>query len=286
MLVAARDESKNIHRCLSALAPAQRVIVLDSHSIDETPAIAASAGAEVIQFDYEGGYPRKRQWAMDTLDIDTPWILLIDADETVPDPLWQEIKAAVGDSGGADGYLITKGFHFMKKRFRFGGFSHAAIILFRTGRARFERIHVEPDDKLDMEVHERLIVDGRIERLKTPLVHEDFRGLGACIKRHRDYAVWEAGVRHMFLETGRWGDDTIRPRLFGNVQERRRFLKALAVRMPCEAQLWFFYHYVLRLGFLEGRPGLIASRIRANYIADVRSRIHELRRTVGESRIT
>jgi hypothetical protein len=80
------------------------------------------------------------------------------------------------------------------------------------------------------------------------------------------------------LLSGQWGEDTIRPRIFGNSQERRRFLKQLALRMPCESILWFLYHYVARLGFLEGRPGLIASRIRSDYIAQVRAKIYELRR--------
>ena len=66
------------------------------------------------------------------------------------------------------------------------------------------------------------------------------------------------------------------PRLFGNFQERRRFLKALIIRLPFEPQLWFVYHYVFRLGLFEGRPGFIASQIRASYIAQTRAKIYEL----------
>jgi hypothetical protein len=71
--------------------------------------------------------------------------------------------------------------------------------------------------------------------------------------------------------------------LFGNSQERRRFFKALIIRLPFEPQLWFLYHYLFRLGFLEGRPGLIASQIRASYIAQTRAKIFErqLRERVG-----
>lgn len=277
VLVAARNEEANLGKCLAALAPARRVVVLDSHSRDRTPAIARDHAAEVVQFNYAGGHPKKRQWALDTLPLDTEWVLLLDADEVVPAPLWEEIAAAVRPPGTADAFLITKGFHFLGRRFRFGGFSFAAVLLFRRGRARFERLVEDPPGALDMEVHERLIVDGRVGRLRTPLVHEDFKGLEAYLDRHNRYSTWEARVRHRFLKTGRWGADSIRPRLFGNTQERRRFLKYLAVRAPFEPQLWFLYHYVVRLGFLEGRPGLIASRIRAQYIADVRAKLFELR---------
>ncbi len=75
-----------------------------------------------------------------------------------------------------------------------------------------------------------------------------------------------------------YGETSVDARLFGNAQERRRFLKKIAIRVPFEPLLWFLYHYVLRLGFLEGRPGLIASQIRRNYIANVRGKMYELRK--------
>jgi len=282
VLVAARNEELNIARCLRALGPAERVVVVDSDSADATASIASKLGAEVVQFDYRGGYPRKRQWALENLDIQTPWVMLVDADEVVPPTLWHEISEAIA-RGKHDAFLVTKGFHFMGRRFRFGGFSHAAVVLFRTGRARFERVALDPADEHDMEVHERVIVEGSVGRLSTPLVHEDFKGLAAYRERHRRYAVWEANARRQFLHTGRWGDDTVAPRLFGNSQERRRFLKSIAVRMPMEPLLWFVYHYLLKLGFIEGIPGLIASLVRAKYIADVRKRVRLLRRDKSRS---
>jgi glycosyltransferase involved in cell wall biosynthesis len=278
VLIAARDEEPNLSKCLAALAPAERVVVLDSQSRDRTAELAAAAGAEVVQFRHAGGYPKKRQWAMDTLDILTDWVLLLDADEVVPPALWDDVRAAVADPKAPNGYFITKGFHFLGRRFRFGGFSFAAVLLVRRGRARFERLVDDPAGGLDMEVHERMIVDGPVGRLRTPLVHDDFKGLEAYFDRHNRYSSWEARLRHRFLASGTYGEEQIRPRLFGNAQERRRFLKYLAVRVPGESVWWFLYHYVLRLGFLEGRPGLIASRFRSDYIAAVRAKVYELRR--------
>ena len=276
VLLAAKNEAVNLPRCLAGLEPAQRVVVADSHSTDGTVDIALRHCAEVVQFDYRGGYPKKRQWVLETVAIDTPWVLLLDADEVVPSPLWEEISRVVHYPDALDAYLITKGFHFLGRRIRHGGFSHSAVLLFRTGRARFEHLFEDEPSGLDMEIHERVVVDGRIGRLDTPLIHEDFKGLEAYLSRHNKYSTWEAGVRYQYLTTGRYGEDTIIPRLFGNSQERRRFLKALIIRLPLEPQLWFLYHYVFRLGFLEGRPGLIASQIRASYIAQTRAKIYEL----------
>ncbi|MFH5806703.1 glycosyltransferase family 2 protein [Alienimonas sp. DA493] len=284
VLIAVRNEAANLPKCLAALGPAAAVVVADSGSADGTVEIAREAGAEVVQFRHAGGYPKKRQWVLDTFDFATPWVLLLDADEVVPPALWAEIAAALRDDaddpdspiGGPSAYLIRKGFHFLGRRFRFGGFSFDAMLLVRPGHVRFERLAEVPGDTLDMEVHERLIVDGPIGRLNTPLIHEDFKGLEAYLDRHNRYSTWEAHLRHRLLTTGRYGEDSVVAKLTGNPQERRRWLKRLAVRTPGEPHLWFLYHYVAKLGFLEGRAGLIASRIRADYIRQVRAKIHEL----------
>ena len=283
VLIAAKDEAVNLPRCLDALSPAERVVVVDSHSTDGTPDIARDHGAEVVQFDYDGGYPKKRQWALDTLDIGTDWTFLLDADEVVPEALWEEIRAVVTAGDPDDAYLITKGFHFMGRAFRFGGFSHEAVLLFRTGQARFERLIEDPADALDMEVHERLHVDGTVGRLDTPLIHEDYKGLEAYIDRHNQYSTWEARLRRAYLKGNTYGEDSVEPNVFGNAQERRRFLKQIAVQVPFEPLLWFVYHYLFRLGVLEGRPGLIASRIRAGYIANVRAKMYEMEREAEDA---
>jgi glycosyltransferase involved in cell wall biosynthesis len=276
-IVAVRNEERNISRCLCSLSRAEAIYVIESSSKDTTTSIAANLGACIVQFCYAGGYPKKRQWALDTLNIATPWVMFLDADEVVPDALWDEISTAIA-SARCDAFLVTKGFHFMGRRFRFGGFSHSAVILFRRGLARFERLLANSPLSQDMEVHERIIVDGCVGHLRTPLIHEDFKGLEAYVDRHNTYSTWEALLRQQYWSTGAWGSDTVKPRLFGNSQEQRRWLKRLALRAPFEPQLWFLYHYFIRLGFLEGRPGLIASRLRANYVADVHAKAYELQK--------
>jgi len=277
VVLAVRDEAVNLPKCLASLTEMQRVIVMDSNSTDDTVRIAEAAGAEVVQFEYQGAYPKKRQWAIDNLDIRTPWSFMIDADEVLPPRLLEEIRNVVTSPNAKDGYLIGKGFHFLGRRFRFGGFSHAAVLLFKTGCGRFEHILDNNPGNMDMEVHERLIVDGTVGSLKTHLIHEDFKGLEAYVRRHNQYSSWEAAVRMRYFTEGEWGSETIQRRLFGNAEERRRFLKQFVCRMPFEQWVWFLNHYVLRLGFLEGKPGLIACRLRAQYIADVRAKMFESR---------
>ncbi|MCS4174818.1 glycosyltransferase family 2 protein [Salinibacter ruber] len=278
VFIAAKNEEKNLPRCLKSLEPAERTVVLDSQSTDATPQIAHEHGAEVVQFEYDGGYPKKRQWALNTLDIQSEWVFLLDADEVVPDALWAEIRNALSGGAADDAYLITKGFHFLGQKFVHGGFSHEAVLLFRRGCARFERLIDDPSG-LDMEVHERKIVDGSVGAFDTPLIHEDFKGLKAYIERHNRYSTWEAHLRKAYLDGKTYGQESVEANLFGNTQERRRFLKKIAIQVPFEPLLWFLYHYIFRLGFLEGRPGLIASQIRRHYISHVRAKMYELRQS-------
>lgn len=285
VLVAVKNEEINIWKCLDSLGPAEKIYVVDSHSTDQTCQFADRMGVEIAQFRYEGGYPKKRQWALLNLAIDTPWILLLDADEVVPAGLWEEMASTISRENCPEAFLVTKGFHFLGKKFRYGGFSHSAVVLFKNGKARFEHVLDEPVTAPDMEVHERLIVDGIIGELQTPLIHQDFKGLEAYIARHNHYSTWEANVRYRYLTTGQWGEQSIKPRLFGNTQERRRFLKAIALRLPFEQHFWFCYHYFLKLGFLEGRPGLIAAQIRASYIAQVRAKLYELKKRSCEVQV-
>ncbi|MEZ6123689.1 MAG: glycosyltransferase family 2 protein [Planctomycetaceae bacterium] len=276
VVIAARNEEVNLPKCLAALYQFHRVVVVDSHSTDHSETVAKEFGADVVTFTYKGGYPKKRQWALDHLEIQTPWVLLLDADEVATPEFIAEVATVTSSETSHEGYLVTKGFHFLGKRFRFGGFSHSALLLFKTGTARFEHLVDEDDSALDMEVHERLIVNGSVGRIHAPLIHEDFKGLEAYIARHNKYSTWEARVRCLHLRQGDWGRSAITPRLFGNAQERRRFLKQIALRVPFEPWLWFFYHFFLCLGFLEGRRGLIASQIRSSYIAQARSKLFEL----------
>ena len=262
--MAVKNEGLNLPKCLQSLQPAERVVVLDSGSIDETPALAKRLGAEVIQFHYKGGYPKKRQWALNHLKIKTKWVLLIDADEEVPDDLWAEIDREIGSSSPNKAYLIKKQYHFMGKKFRFGGFSFEAILLFQKGCARFEHLIDEPASAMDMEVHERLIVEGPIGKMKTPLLHNDFKNLEAFVGLHNKYSTWEAKVRKSFRKTGQYGQTSIQPRLFGNPQERRRFQKKLVQNVLFEPFIWFLYHYFFHLGFLEGQRGWIACPLRPN----------------------
>ncbi len=94
VIVAARNEARNLPRCLESLRDVGEVYVIDSQSTDGTVEIAQSYGAHVVQFHYQGGWPKKRQWAMESLPLAYDWIFLVDADEALTPELADEVRLA------------------------------------------------------------------------------------------------------------------------------------------------------------------------------------------------
>src|SRR6202166_4257343 len=119
VIIPVRNEAKNLPRCLQALRDVGEVYVIDSQSTDNTVEIARSHGAHVVQFHYQGGWPKKRKWAIDTLPISYDWILLLDADEVLTPALAEEIRAAIQNSA-VDGYSILLNTWFLGRVLRHG----------------------------------------------------------------------------------------------------------------------------------------------------------------------
>ncbi len=252
VLIPTRNEEANLPRCLDAVAGwADEVLVVDSQSTDGTIEIAGDYGAEVIQFEYDGGWPKKRQWALDTYDFDNEWILLLDADEILLPPIKSEIAEAI-QTDEYDGYWLRFQLHFLGRPLRHGGFDLWKLYLFRHGTGRYERRFEGQDESMsDIEIHEHVVVDGEVGRLQHPVRHENWNSLYRYIEKHNEYSEWEAMLYHE-------GDSgAVEPDLFGNQAQRRRWLKDLLVRVPGFPLITFLYHYVLRLGFLDGKPGFI-----------------------------
>src|SRR5271156_4105893 len=137
VIIAARNEAHNLPRCLEALRDIGEVYVIDSQSSDATPEIGRSFGAKVVQFHYQGGWPKKRQWAMENLPVAYDWILLVDADESLTPELSEEIRAAIENSS-IDGYYVSLRMYFLGRLLRHGGAGFWKLSLFRRGKGRYE----------------------------------------------------------------------------------------------------------------------------------------------------
>jgi glycosyltransferase involved in cell wall biosynthesis len=273
VIIPVRNEAHNLRRCLEALKSVGEIYVIDSKSTDDTVAIAQSHGAKVIQFDYAGGWPKKRQWAMDTLPLAYDWILLLDADEVLTSELADEIQKAIQDPH-TNGYFIALQMYFLGRRLRHSAASFWKLSLFRKGLGRFEcRLQDQDASMADMEVHEHVVVTGAARKLIQPLIHHNVESLSRYIQKHNEYSNWEARV---WLDGNRSQED-IQPSLWGTQAQRRRWLRRHFFGLPGSPLLFFFYKYVLSLGFLDGVPGLIYCTMQGIQFFHIKAKIYELR---------
>jgi glycosyltransferase involved in cell wall biosynthesis len=272
VIVPVRNEAKNLPRCLESLRNFGEIYVIDSQSEDATVEIARSYDATVVQFFYKGGWPKKRQWALENLTFLYDWVLLIDADEAMTPSLAEEISRVV-NAGEADGYYIKLQMFFLNRRLRFCGANFWKMSLFRRAKGGYEcRLKDQDMSMADMEVHEHVVIKGKTGRLRNPLIHHNVESLSRYFQKHNEYSNWEARV--WFSGENESG---LRPSLFGVQAQRRRWLKQHFLELPGSPILLFLYKYFLCLGFLDGIPGLLYCGYQGIQLFNVKAKIYEMR---------
>lgn len=281
VLIPAKNEEENLPACLAHLERADQIFVVDSQSGDRSVEISENFGAEVVQFHFNGRWPKKKNWGLDNLPFRNEWVLIVDCDERITPELWDEIETAIQNPEFA-GYYINRRVFFLGKWIRHGGkYPDWNLRLFRHAKGRYENLHTEEIRNTgDNEVHEHVMLDGKVGYLKSDMLHEDFRDLFHWIERHNRYSNWEARVYYNLL-TGMKDNDTIGANLFGDSVQRKRFLKKIWVRLPFKPSLRFFLFYVLRLGFLDGKAGYTYARLLSQYEYQIGVKLYELRQFGG-----
>lgn len=275
VLIPTKNEEKNIRKCLESVAWADEIYVVDSHSTDHTAEIARSMGATVVNFSWDGAGPRKLNWSLKNIPFRHEWLLVVDADEEPSASLRGEIASTIiqGKEPYA-GYLVPYHYYFLGKLLKHGD-PLWKLILLQHRRAHYEHREVPGMEIYDLEMHCHPIIDGEIGRLHSPMIHRDFDDLHHHFARHNVYSDWEALLRTRYRDRSMTGE--IRPRLFGSPVERRRFLKRLFLSLPGKSWIYFFYSYVLRGGFLDGRPGFIYNVLKAFYWYQISIKEYEVR---------
>jgi glycosyltransferase involved in cell wall biosynthesis len=288
VLIPAKNEERNLPACLKSLVRADEVFVVDSGSSDRTVKIAESFGATVKQFDYDGYWPKKKNWALENLLFRNEWVLIVDCDERITDELWDEI-ALVIQNQNLDGYYVKRKVIFLGRWLRHGGkYPDLNLRLFRHQLGRYENLQTqEVSNTGDNEVHEHVILkrEGvvidkrRISILKNDMLHEDFRDIFHWIERHNRYSNWEAQLYLNFVEGRQAGEeDELKANPFGNALERKRFLRKLWVWMPFRPTIRFIVVYIFLLGFLDGKAGYIHARLISQYEYQIGVKLYELRK--------
>ncbi len=244
IIILTYNEEVNITECLKSVEDwAVDIFVVDSFSTDRTCEIAESYGCKVMQNDFLG-YPDQRNWALDHLPVKTEWVFFLDADERATDVLKNEISILLQGELFEDGFFIKRRLIWMGKWIKRGYYPVWLLRLFRFGKGWCE----------DRAINEHFVVQGKTGYLKNDFIHEDKKDISHWVHKHNQYASKEA---EELLKRPIYEGSFFR----GSSQaEKKRWLRnRVWVNLPplIWPFIYFFYRYVLKGGFLDGKEALI-----------------------------
>jgi glycosyltransferase involved in cell wall biosynthesis len=252
VLILTLDEEINIADCLRTLQWCDDVVVLDSHSSDATVKIAAEHGARVVQREFDT-YAGQRNFGLQQVEYKYPWVLMLDADERVPEDLRDELMRVVAPTPPeVTMFLLRRRDHLFGRWIkRSSGYPTWFGRIARVGKVWVER-----------SVNEEYCTSGRTEKLQAHLDHYPFnKGLSCWIAKHDRYSSMEAALMaDKAREAPRFAA------LFdSDPLLRRKALKSFLYALPGRPVLVFVSLYFLKAGFLDGRAGLTFSLLRSWY---------------------
>ena len=258
------NEELNLEKCLKSVAGlASEVFIVDSYSKDKTLEIAKKYSCKIVKHPFEN-QAKQFNWALDNLKIKTEWILRLDADEYLTDELKKEIIETLSKeeisinqlnphksaSTIINGFYIKRRVHFMGRWMKYGGYYPAWFLrLFRYGKARYEEREVD---------EHAVLLSGQASRLKNDFIDENRQKLEWWIGKQNNHSSRE--VLALLREEEEKDKIRVSPSFFGNQAEQKRWLKEkLFMKSPMffRAWLYFIYRYFFRLGFLDGKEGLV-----------------------------
>lgn len=268
VVIPVKNEELNLPGCLARLDRFSEVVVIDSGSTDRTIDIAAASGARVIDFKWDGHYPKKRNWFLLNHTVATEWVLFLDADEYVTDEFCDHVVRAMARDNH-NGYWINYTNYFLGRRLKFG-VPQRKLAMFKFGAGLYERIEEMAWSSLDMEIHEHPLVSGSIGEIAAPIDHRDFRGLAKFLDRHREYAMWEASRKLLLnVQTEPWT----------HLTSRQKF-KYRHIESWWYSCFYFVYTYFVKLGLLDGAAGFHYAFYKAWYFLSIRLLVGELKQLV------
>lgn len=267
VLVQTKNEEAGIAKCLAALRDFSEVVVVDSNSTDTTPEIATSMGVMLVNFTWNGIYPKKKQWQLENIETKNDWVMFIDADEFPTPALLAELRSRGGEMAERvfAAYDVPLEYVFAGKTLVHGHRVVKRCLLDRT-RCRFVAIDdLDAPGMGELEGHYQPVAEGRTAKLHAKLRHDDQDPVRTWFDRHNRYSDWEA-----FLRTN--------PRIQTEAAKRRSAQGKLFDKVPFKPLGFFVFAYFVKAGFLDGRAGLDYAFALSSYYWQIDLKVRELRR--------
>jgi glycosyltransferase involved in cell wall biosynthesis len=258
LFVPCKNEEANLKRCLDSVAWVEDKFVVDSQSTDQSIEVAEKLGAKVVQFEYKGGWPKKKNWALQNLPFAHEWVLILDADECLPPEAEDEIRMIVSNPNEKHvGYWINRRYFFLGKPLKHAYFPNWNLRLFKHSLGRYEKITDLSTNSGDHEIHEHVVVKGTTGKLKSIMDHHAFPTIDSFVEKHNRYSNWEAVV-----ESSSKDDESA---LQHDEVKGKRRLRRIFRKLPFRPTLRFLYVYLWQGGILDGWPGYVFARLHAQY---------------------
>ncbi len=265
ILILTLNEEQNISSCLESIKWCDDIVVLDSNSIDNTVEIAKTFGARTFQRKFDN-YARQRNYGIQDIKYKYKWLLMLDADEIVPENLYTEMSKAILIADNNDISL----FRMRRKDYLFGKWiKYSSKYPIWFGRLmKIGHVHVE------REINEEYHTAGKISSLEGHLVHYPFnKGFHAWIEKHNRYSTMEASLKHQ--------QETVQIPFHNLINKdpvlRRKTIKLLLHILPFRPLVIFTVLYFFRGGFLEGRAGLTYCLLTSFYEYMIDCKVKELK---------
>ncbi len=253
VIILTYNEELNLPKCLNSLKGLDAdYFVVDSFSSDNTIKIAETFGAKVYANTFET-HVKQWQFALQSIPLQTKWVLGIDADQELMPELVYEINTllAKNDSELADGYYIKRRNYFLGKWIKFGGYYPRYLLkLFRA-----DKVYMDEGELMDHHFY----INGRTTKLQYDIIENNLK---------EDLRFWsDKHIRYAKLQAYEEFNKTAvsKGKLLGNSDQRRLFMKNIWNRMPLFIRpcLYFVYRYIILLGILDGKKGLIFHYLQA-----------------------
>ena len=261
-----KNEELNIKACLSAIGKnfAEKVVIIDSNSSDKTRVIAEGFGAEVVIFNWNGRYPKKRNWYLENHTPSTKWVLFLDADEIISGKFKEELISLL-PATKHDAFEIVYTRYFLGSKLH-GGYPLRKTALFKVGNIRYEYVNEKNWSKCDMEVHEHPQVCGSVGFIKNEIDHRDERGIESYMNKHNEYAAWEANRIYEALNNkNKLKNRSIKLKIKYNI-----------LTSHLSGLIFLFGSYIFMGGWRDGKKGVAFAVLKAGYFTQIYCRLKEL----------
>ena len=264
VIIPVKNEEKNLPDCLESVKELEHVVVVDSGSTDATCDIALRYGREVVQFRWDGKFPKKRNWILRNYSFKTPWVFFLDADERPSKKQLDELSDVLPVTKH-NALIMYMDNWFMGRILKHGDHPRKTNVL-RLGTGEYEMIAENHWSNMDMEVNEHIIVSGTMGFLRNHLEHYDKRTLASYYQKHNEYSSWEAN-RFMAMSKESFKKQTIRQKIKYGLIYKNRFFPFL----------YFLYSYLFKGGIWDGKPGFFFTINRMFYFYQIQAKIKLLK---------